>query len=633
MSPQSHSARLGVVLAVTLLVQGLLQAIFFPFSALGDGKPLLHIDSPYHAYQMELARQLCAEHQLQGWDPYFGAGQSAGVTGNASAKVQATLVCLDGKASSVWPVYKAVSFVLGWWAPACIVIACMLLGLGVRVAAFAALLGGLMWWTGGLRWYHTAGLVSYVGMAYLVIPFSVAAVGLAQRPTAARLLTLALAGTLGFWLHPLFPVAAVLLGAPLLLVRWRELQRPVRGLLGLTGVSLLMLALNAAWVIPTVTDKMGIGSGIAYQASVSVWLPLLELLGRANSAGGGTRLGLALVLGVVLLASLRSTPARRTLIGLTLGAVVLMAWACVGASVPAIASLQPNRFSALAWLVCTLPAAAGVDAALRSWQALAGWRRGVLGLALMSVTLVVAFMGREVYREFTVPAGSPHYGVPAPEVKGDGAVAVQLVRFLREHTDPHGRIFFETSLARVHDGAHIAGVLALRADREFIGGPYPGVDFASAWDDKAFGTRLEALSASALESRLDAYNVRWMLCHRDACRRAMLGLPGVRRVADIGPVTAFEREASPGWVVQGGATVVARCHNRLELEGVTGERLVLRYHWVPDLRSLEGGRVEPEPLVAGARPFVAVVNPPARLTLRRGDGDGLPCAQRQAPAL
>lgn len=631
--PTAPAASLRWVLLATLLLQGLLQSIFFPLSALVSREPLVHIDAPYHAYQMEVARQLCAERELQGWDPYFGAGQPAGVVGNASAKLQAGLACADGRPTAVWPLYKASSFSLGVIAPAALVVACMLLGLSLRSTVFVAVLAVLMWWTGGLRWYHAAGLVSYVAMAYLVIPFTIAAAQLAMLPRTGVALGLGLLAALGFWLHPLFPVAAVLLGLPLLLARWPELRRPVWGVMALVGVAALMLALNAAWVLPTVGEKTGISNGLQYQAGVQVGLPFWEMLGRAGTAGGGTRLALALAIGAVLLLVLPRVAHRRVLVGLMLGAFALMTWASVGGLVSGIARLQPNRFSMLAWLVLVLPAAVGLDAALAQWRDASRARRWVLGLMLGGAAVVVAFFVRETVREFALPAGHARYGVAPPEVKGDGAILRSLTTFLQEQTDRSGRVLFENSLARIHDGAHIAGLLALRGDRELIGGAYPGVDVANAWDDVAFGQPLASFSPTALAERLDAYNVRWILCHRDTCRQAMSRLPGVAKVADLGPVTAFKRAAVPGWVAEGVARVQARCHNRLELDGVQGDRVVLRYHWVPGLRSLEGGEVKPVDLVPGARPFVAIDHPPSRVTLRRGTGDGLPCERRAAPAL
>lgn len=633
MRHEGRAVSLRWVLLLTLLVQGLLQSVFFPLSRVGDATPLLYIDSPYHAYQMELARQLCAEGAMQGWDPFFGAGQPAGVVANASGKVQAALACIDGRPGSVWPLYKASSFVLGVLAPAALVVGCMLLGLGLRATALVALLGVLMWWTGGLRWYHTAGLISYVAAAYLVVPFAIGAVQLAIRPRAGLALVLGLVGSAGFFLHPLFPVAAVLLGLPLLLARWPEVTRPVAMVAALLATAGVMLALNMPWVIPTLTEKMAIGSGIAYQAGVSLMLPVLEMLGRAGSAAGGTRLALCLVAGAVLMLLYARGAHRRALVGLLLGSVVLMVWASIGATVPAIARLQPNRFSTLSWLVLVIPAAAGLDAAASRLRELVGWRRAGVVLALAFAGLVTLFFVRETVREFTLPAGSARYGVAPPEVKGEGALTAELTAFLKTHTDTSARVLFENSLGRVHDGAHLAGVLAMRADREFIGGPYPGVDFAAAWDDIAFGQRVAAIPPAELSRLLDAYNVRWMLCHRESCRLAMQALPGVRAVAQFGSVHAFERSASPGWVVEGQARVAARCHNRLELEGISGSRLVLRYHWVAGLRSLEGAELKPIELVPGARPFIAIDNPPPRLTLRRGEGDGLPCGQRESAAL
>ncbi|RTL18824.1 MAG: hypothetical protein EKK52_13770 [Burkholderiales bacterium] len=630
---QRCTSGLRWVLLGTLLVQGVLQAIFFAGTSVLDATPLVHIDAPYHAYQMEVARQLCSEREIQGWDPFFGGGQPAGVVGNASAKVQGLFACLDGQPSAIWPTYKASSFVFGLLGPATLVVACMLIGLSVRATVLASVLGVLMWWTGGLRWYHTAGLVSYVAMAYALIPFVIAVKRLVAAPGPVAALAVGLFAAAGFWLHPLFPVAAVLLGLPLLIVGLRDIRQPLAATGCVVAVTVLMVAVNWAWVAPTLTEKSGISNGLLYQAGVNVWLPLQEMLGRAGTAAGGTRMAIGLLVGAGLVLALRRVPHRLELVGLMLGSAVLMIWASVGAVSPGIARLQPNRFSTLAWLVLVVPAAGGLDAALSTWRHAARGLRLVLGLSLCTVALFAAFFCREVWREFTLPDGGPRYGVAPPEVKGDGEVLRRLELFLKEHTDRSARVYFENSLGRIHDGAHIAGLLAMRADRELIGGAYPGVDFANAWDDTAFGQPLSRFTPEALVQRLDDYNIRWMLCHREACRHAMQSVPGVSRVAELGPVTAFERTTAPGWVLEGQARVTARCHNRLELDDISGDRLVLRYHWVPGLRSVEGAVLRPVELVPGARPFVAIDHPPARLTLRRGAGDGLPCASRSPASL
>lgn len=152
-SGQSNLTRRGIwaswaVVLGALLLQFLLQAYFFPWPALGNEQPLLHIDSGFHHYQMEVARQLCAEGLVSGYDPNFAAGQVAGVVVNASAKLQALFACVAGTAEAVPTVYKQISFWQGVAAPALVASAAAMLGLGPLGTALAALLATLGWWTG-----------------------------------------------------------------------------------------------------------------------------------------------------------------------------------------------------------------------------------------------------------------------------------------------------------------------------------------------------------------------------------------------------------------------------------------------------------------------------------------------------
>ena len=88
------------------------------------------------------------------------------------------------------------------------------------------------------------------------------------------------------------------------------------------------------------------------------------------------------------------------------------------------------------------------------------------------VGLSFALSIREVVREVSYdPVG--RYGSVPPEVRPLGPKSVWLLDWMARKTTAEGRVLFETSKGRIHDGAHIAGYLAVRAGRELIGGPYP----------------------------------------------------------------------------------------------------------------------------------------------------------------
>ena len=620
-----------LLVVVTMLFQLALQSWFFSAADLFTQRPLLHIDSPFHHYQAEVARQLCVEGRANGYDPTFAGGLPAGLAANASAKPQALFACLAGTAHSVPVVYKNIAFWQGVLAPAMIVVTAAMLRLGTGAMLIAALLSLLSWWTGGMRWYHTAGMTQYVASAYLTIPFVAAMVQACTQPTWLRVLSVAAWAAVGMFMHPLFPIGAALIGSVWMLSSCGSLRNMLRAIIVVVFVGAVMCAANWVWILGSMNHLMANTYQQPYQRDVLPALALQEMLGIARTAAGGTRLALALVLGSVLaLVLCRQTRHRQIVVGLAAGAVLTMTWASLGALLPPVASLQPNRFSTLAWISLILPASLGMAAASRAVRTLTGTRRAVIGVALAICTVVVVWFVRETGRELLAPPGSGRYAVAPPEVKDEGPMTREIARFLRDHTSREARVFFELSQARIHDGAHVVGWLAMTQQREFIGGPYPHSSFASAWDNQSFGGRNEDRTPEQWLALLDAYNVRWMICHTESCRHAMNQLPGTTKLADWGRVTAYGRKQSAGFVHQGEAQVTASCVNRVELSGVAGEPVVLRYSWVPGLRAHPSGRVEPVHVVPGGRPFVAIHNPPSQLVLRVGEGAGTPCSQRDS---
>ena len=604
------------VLAV-LLVQLALQSWFFPISELLTAKPLIHIDAAFHQYQMVLAQALCHQHLLVGYDPYFAAGYQGGVTFNASAKVPALLACAFGTPAAVVPIYKVFSFTMGVLAPAGLVLAARLLDLSRAVGWVIAAMAVLLWWTGPIRWYHTAGLVSWVASAFLAVPYAVAAVRCCLRPTFIRVVAMAAVGALGTLLHPLFALAVLMLAVPLLLTSWRE-GRSWWGFFGaVLCICAAVLVINGPWLLATMTAPGYASQPGPHQRAVDPLLMLRELLGVASTASGGSRLDAALVLGCMAFVVLARGPARKPVMAVLAGGALLMAWASLGGLLKGASALQPNRFSALAWLALSLPAAWGAVALAGAVRSKRGPPRWLAGGVLAAISLIGLVFVREAAIEiFTTRSG--RYAITPPEVKGLGSTSQAVLRFLGDHTDKSARVFFEASLGRRHDGGHMAGFYALQADREFIGGPYPFIDYANAWDGWAFGQPLAELSTAQLLQRMDLYNIKWMLCHTALCRQAMAALPGVTLAAELGPVTAFQRPQAGNFFVQGRGRVTQRCFNTIELETEGGAEITLKYHWVPGLVTSPPTTLEHRDLLPGARPFIVLRNPPRHLTLSLG---------------
>ena len=620
----------GALIGLTLFLQFGLQAYFFPLGELLTPKRLAHIDSVYHQYMMEATAAYCAEGRVTGYDPHFGAGYKSGTTGDLSTKLQSLAACAVGRADAVAPLYKAFSFVLGVVGPALLVLAAVLMGFEVGAVAVVALLSLLAWWTGPARWFHTAGMASYIAAAYLAVPFGAIA---ARACAAARWPWIAAAAglaALGALLHPLFPVAAAFIAAPLIAIELHGTRAWLRALSVIAIVMVATLAVNYFWLAPWLTERRYDIMYASYQRLVDPLLIVREPLGIAQTTSGGSRLYLALLIAAIpaFCFSGQAHPARVR--ALAVAALMLIALASLGGLSNAIGSLQPNRFSVAAWLTLILPAGVGVMLLKeRAWRPPAAGRWAAIA-ALGAVALVVAFFVREALLEI-FSTRSARYAVTRPEVKGVGAVSVDIVKLLRERTDRSARVFFETSLARVLDGAHVAGYYALASDREFIGGPYPYNGFVNAWDNFAFGRRLSDFPTAELVRHLDLYNVRWMVCHSAACRQAMSAIPGARSLAEAGPVTLLERPLNSSYFIAGTGSIDARCLNRLELSTPAGTpEVVLKYHWVDGLAATPPARIEPRWMPGIPRPFIAVIGPPSKFLIGLGLTDGPACAARAA---
>src|SRR5215472_7355336 len=62
------------ILIISFALQFSLISFTFPISELLSGKPFLHVDSPYHQYQIYMTEQLGKQGLLRGYDPFFAAG-------------------------------------------------------------------------------------------------------------------------------------------------------------------------------------------------------------------------------------------------------------------------------------------------------------------------------------------------------------------------------------------------------------------------------------------------------------------------------------------------------------------------------------------------------------------------------
>ena len=603
------------ILALTLLVQLALLCFSLPITQILSGAHSYYIDNPFHVYQIELGKSLLQHGHLLGYDPFLGAGHLGGMSDNGSARLPVFVAALLPAVPTgvVYSLYVLVCALIG---PLAVVWLGRLLRWPAWHSAMAAALGLALWWIGALHWFHTAGMVSYVCGSYLGLPYAAWVWQLCSaghRPGAARLAGAGILGGLGMWLHPLFPILVGLLFVGFGVADFRAASVRRVGLRGAV-IATIALLVNLPWLIAMLGNHDIGANPLAlhpFQKEIGLQVALKPALGLWTGMGSFCN-PLLLAACLAGLYFMRGEP-RRRLLPFVIAGVLLLLFAAFGALSAALAQLQPNRFVAPAFLLIAMGAAYCAGEYL-PWLGRDGWSKGRLaGIAVAA--LLCLYTGREMVREAMAgPHG--HYGKTPPELSGAPPLVAQLEAWISANTTPDGRILFETSLARIHGGGHVAGLIALQTDREFMGAGYPySLPAVSFWDRVAFGRPIQQLSTAELAQGLDLYNVGWVIAHTPQLQKAMEALPSASAAAQFGTVRIYKIDRPLSFIAEGEGRIASRGFNQIHVSGAGGVSVILKYHWLPGLVASPAASIEPVQLAPGFPPFIRVRNPPDDFTL------------------
>lgn len=600
------------VVIATAVVQFVLVALSLPLGELFSAAPLLHIDAAHHWYQIHVAADLAAQGRLVGYDPIFAAGYLGGVPYNTSAKFPAAIA-----ASGVSPAvaFKLFSFAAAIAGPAAVPLAARSLGLAAGVGAIAAGLGLILWWASPIHWYHTGGVVAW---PLTVLTASWFAAGLvayvAGRAGTATLIGMTALGCILFLVHPMFPVAALPALAAAAWVFRGELQ--LRRLsIALVAVPAVCVALNVPWIV-AMTQASGMASGQQpYQQIVDINMFWRDMLGLPSQGRGSRFYAVLVFLSLWGVFAAREREHKLLAGAFFVSGMATVLFADVGSVFKAVALLQPNRFSFQGYVLLLVPAALGILAMARAVQSTGVLRAAALASSALSA-LAILFYLNEVKRELS-PTAPGHYGNAPPEVRDPGPLSAWVLDQLRQETGPDARVMFELSHARVLDNAHMAGYLAVQSGREFIGGAYPYTHFANVWDNWMFGRTLDATPVARFQAYLQLYNVGWILAHSDGLKRYLADVPNVTSVSSKGPLALYRVAIDHSFFVEGTGRVAACVVNRVDLADLQGDIVVLKYHFVPGLRTDPPTEIDGVKLLDDPEPFVRIRKPPPAVRLYR----------------
>lgn len=547
---------------------------------------------------------------MNGYDPTFGAGYIGGAVFNWSAKAPTLVALLSAPwltPESAYKVYISFSVVSG---PLFLAGAMRLLG-GTAPQTFAAgVIGILLWWASYLSWYVTAGMVSYVWSAYFATYVGALFYRLcAESLEIRRLVLLATAISAGWWVHPHFPLLALLFTVPLLASMPQMRIGRVFSLGALfAGVALIT---SFPW-LQAMLEGGAHGEGTlglyGYQRDVAPLRLLREALGQFEEGAAGAKLNPVLLLGTTIAIVWCTGLQRRRAVALGSGWLVSQVFAYFGGAIELIANTQPNRIAPAGYLLLVLPAVWGY-----AWLYELGRRHWVMPfranlVAVAGVLCLYGYSSLEAIRE-AFPGEHGRYGLPPPHFRIQTPLFDWLTAVVSEHRISGGRVLLEQSAARVFDGAHIAGLLALRTDAEFIGGPYASDNHVNFKDGRVLGRDILDLKESELREILDRYAVELMIVHSEAAKQALGRIPDLHFVGSKGPAAAYRRTLPVSVFLSGDGNVDLRVPGRLRLSGLGGTEVVLRYHYFQAVHSVPPAAIDGVP-VDGEMPFIRITNPP-----------------------
>ncbi|MHB1557104.1 MAG: ArnT family glycosyltransferase [Isosphaeraceae bacterium] len=591
------------------------------YTGLANGWPIWRHDHPLYFHSALVTRSFLRDSfTTAGYDPSFMAGYAKSVVFPASSTLPELAVAAFG-GSRPELAYKLYVFLSAAAYPWLLALACRLFGVRGWGVACAVGLALVYLWTDWPLNYADFGMLPY----FLGIPVSLVATGCLarylERRTVARWAVAAF--LLGFAV--LVHLTTAMVAAPAALVgyiasaRGRDGEAPrwsFRSHLAVWSIAVVVLAMNAFWWLPGLFLSSTKGdSSFAFGHSGE------DLIGRLAQIAWGEAPIEPLLLGAGL-PGLIVLVGRSRIRGLTLAGFcgAGLAWGYLAGAAARLDFLQPGRHTYALYSGLAIATAAGLQEAARRLRDGTGsaaigrldrwFIAGALlfGLRIFGPSLVESVRVR-------LYAGEPFLSSrPSPRM-------VRVLDWVGRHVRPGERLIYEEGgkdLPGVRDpyrSGRFSGLLPWKTGVEVLGGPYLhaalDTNFTQFGEGKLFGRSDWDRDYFVRTARL--YRPSAILCWSTHARGFCKANPDlVRVVEDDGTFLLARVEGFGGDTIRGRATVEARPGRlivrdmKTDLDG----SVVLRYHFVPCLRSRSSVACEPELVEPDPVPFIRL-RPPA----------------------
>jgi hypothetical protein len=623
-----HKTSLILACGIFLLHSLGLASLFVPSTGLFNSQPVIEQDWGLHFHHLKSLEAFWQQDKtFWGYNPLFMAGYPSNTIQDLSIKLFEFLaLILSNVALTPLQWFKILAFLSMAFVPWLMYFAARNLffdrdDIKNGAALLAALLGTAYWWNSLPREMFFYGMVGYAPAAYT----SVLGIALLYRiannpslwsPTHLGWLIIALV------IPPLHVQSIVIFLPPI--VALLAVQRNVfhRNLLIWTAAAAaLSILVNLPWLAPAFDHRSDyVASAMVDQlplfTSIDPFTFLKDYLGptgywtfRPSLSEKGFRLML-LLLGSWGTWKLVRSENRTVGVMLVSAWIILFLLAYFGSLIPLLKSWQPLRFKVPLDLFLTLAASFIVA-------------HGLARRTLTSHSYILPVLGICGLLAFL-------FNLFETETRGTMLLRTRIrpelnaiVEWIKKKTPAEARVLFEESgdeTGFVYDGMYLSSFIPHWTGRELIGGPINLYNdrhhFAEFHSGKLFKRDIQTMTDEQLKDYFRRYNIGAVVAFHPGAIQRLQAVSGLITIDQrIGPVHLMKVNQPLTWLLKGTGKVNARL-NRLETSTVRGDEIILKYHWVKELRGLPELKIVPVQIGDDPIPFIKIIDPPVTFTLQ-----------------
>jgi hypothetical protein len=271
--------------------------------------------------------------------------------------------------------------------------------------------------------------------------------------------------------------------------------------------------------------------------------------------------------------------------------------------------MQPLRFLIPLGVFSILPFSFLIDT-------LGSFRKNKMKYAILICFLILAIF---IQAFLTIKLTEPFKEEGYPKITSEfPKAAEQLINDIKTHTNTSGRILIEDADIKSlgygghRFGGHLISLFPLYTKREFIGGPHPAFPlkqhFAEFTNGKLFQKSITTFNSSLLKDYFDLYNIKWVIAWSNESKEFLDAQhPYISKIKEIGEFTFYEVNRTPSFFIKGEGNINVS-YDSIKLSNITGEEIILKYHYLKTLKVKPELKIEPIKILDDPVGFIKITN-------------------------